>query len=328
MIETYAKSLKKPGKGKNGDHSIVINADEFLFAVVADGITSQPCDWYASQLCCEKLGEILTKEIPQSNNWESLLETSLTTINEELILVAGDCEGLGSTISGILWQKRQDEVFCFWLGDSKIFLYKSSELHQLSIDDTEEVVLSKGLLPGEQVISKNYLTNSIGREDFRINIRKSVFEPGDQMVLATDGFVESFYSFTNQITKVLDSMNLESLVDAMFKENWADQTDDSTVVIIRRPVEFLDKEVYDYLSTSLDSYASISHRELNLVFFGLKRGIALEDEELCEGLLERIKSRNLKLGKEQLLELLNTVVKKNFNAKGLYQELVFLIRKS
>ena len=244
------------------------------------------------------------------------------------MLVPGECEGLGSTICGILWPKAKNEAFYFWLGDSKIYLYHSTELVQLSIDDKEEVVLSKDITPGQSVISRNYITNSLGRSDFQIRIERTPFLPGDQFILATDGFVESTSSFSKRIINAINHLDLEKPLQDIFTINVPNQTDDSTVVIVRRNIALTDSELQKYLKGELTfEEEPPTLKELEMAFLGLKSGIESENGELCKSIIDQIKSRQLKLSKEQLKELLVEVVKRNFNPYGLYQELVLLLRK-
>lgn len=297
--EIMSKSLAKPGKKKNGDHVKVLDSEEYLFAVVADGITSQPCDWYASQYCCERLCELIKTQFGQSVDPESLIKTCLEEVNEQLLFVSGKCEGLGSTVCGILWPKEQDEFFYFWLGDSKVYIYQSSDLQQLSIDDTEEVVSTKGVNRSGSISVRNYITNSMGRRDHQIRVKKSQFDAGDSIILASDGFVESSYSFKNKMTKAINSIDLEKVIEKMFEENRSDQADDSTVMVIRRKTEPTEQEIQEYGKDELDVALAPTYKEIVLAYNGLKLGIESKNADLCLRMIGLIKKRGLKLKKEE-----------------------------
>ena len=328
LFEICAKSLAKPSKKKNGDYFKYRESEEFVLAVVADGISSQPCDGYASELCCEGLSDLVEKKYSHTSNLEKLLEDSLIEINERLLLISGECEGLGSTICGILWPRVKDEFLYFWLGDSKVILYQSFEVTQLSIDDKETVVSSKDILPGRSIFARNYLSNSMGRRDNQIRIKKSKFHPGNSVILATDGFTESTYSFTNTITQVVNAFDMQKAVEDSFRNSQSNQIDDSTVVIIRRKTNPTEEEIEGYRNNLLNFPADPSYEELNIVFNGLIRGIEQTDLNLSLRMIEKIKTRNLKIEREALIGLLDEVTKKQWNSNALYQELVFLIRKS
>ncbi len=322
-----SKTLAKPGKKKNGDYVKVLDTPSYVLVLVADGITSIPCDWKASQTVCENMAAHVEQHINNSDDLTELLSSGLHNVNKDLLYEVGECDGLGTTICGLLWVKQTNDVHYFWLGDSRIYFYQSGRLQQISTDDSEEYVSSKDIQPGAEVRSRSLITNSLGRSDFKINIAKHPFEAGSGLVLATDGFVESTSSFNEKIIDCLNSSDYEKPIKDLFVQNRIDQRDDSTVVTFRRAYPKITKsEILKFLNGQLP----VPDRffELQAVYEALVLAVETRQDAMCEKALAYVRKRNLKFAKKLLLGLLNLIVEMDYKGAGLYSNIVLLISKS
>lgn len=327
LYQLYSKTLAKPGKKKNGDYVKVLDTPSYVLALVADGITSIPCDWKASQTVCENMAAHVGQHINNSDDLTELLSNGLHNVNKDLLYEVGECDGLGTTICGLLWVKQTNDVHYFWLGDSRVYFYQASQLQQISIDDSEEYVSSKDILPGANVYSRSLITNSLGRSDFRVHIKKHRFEAGSAFFIATDGFVESTASFNESIINCLNSGDFEKPLNNLFTQNRIDQRDDATAVMLRRAyTKITNSEILKLINGQ--SPAPDRFYELQVVYEALVLAVETHQDKLCEQALVYIQKRNLKFGKKLLLDLLSLIIERDYKAGGLYNAVVLLIGKS
>lgn len=325
MITTFAHTIAKPGKTQNGDHVKIVENEDFILALLADGISSQACDHYASQLACGSMADFVQTHHESLTDREALLEQAMRHTNQQLLYETGKCEGLGTTLCGMFWETETDEMFYFWIGDSRIFFFAQQQLTQISIDDAELVSDPKHVSQG-----KPFLTNSLGRKDCQTRVLKKVFLPGEMLIMATDGFFEAAYSYEKDLVSNISKSDLEGAMKRLFQKYRADQKDDASLVVVRRTYPTpIDKELEGFFQsedTSLDDVNS--YYEAHLAFHAMRIGIDRRDGDICLKALNRIISPGIDLGRERLLDLLNQVVKADFNEHGIYRELGFLIRKS
>ncbi len=323
----FSKSLAKPGKKKNGDFCKTIDASDYVLALVADGISSTPCDWKASETACENLATYVAEHLTHDSDNKKLLREALVQVNKDLLGEAGECDGLGTTICGVLWMKDSTLIRYFSLGDSRIYFYRENKLLQISHDDSQTSVSTKNLRPGDQVFSRSLITNHLGRSNCQISIKEHSFEAGDGIVLATDGFIESTASFEAEITNSINQIDFEKPTTHLFEKNRIDQRDDATLALIRRAYPRPDSsDISEFLGGLRPGQDVL--QESDMAFHALVSGIRDQNDQVCLASIQLIKERNLRLGKQRLMSLLNQVVESNYKGAGLYNALVLLISKS
>jgi PPM family protein phosphatase len=102
--------------------------------------------------------------------------------------------GLGSTLTLALVVGRS--VFIAHVGDSRAYLLRQGVLRQLTRDHTliNHLAASGKLLPGQDVAPwlRHVITNSVGGSDagVRVESARATLEPGDRLLLCTDGLTD------------------------------------------------------------------------------------------------------------------------------------------
>jgi protein phosphatase len=81
---------------------------------------------------------------------------------------------------------------CIWSGDSRVYLVRGGEIHQISRDHTEvEELIAKGLLDPKDAKNwprRNVVTRAIGvNDDPELEMRNGVLEPDDSFIICSDG---------------------------------------------------------------------------------------------------------------------------------------------
>lgn len=180
------------GKEKNGDNFLFEQLEEegILIAVVADGVSQQPCDWFASSTTCQSLIGHFKKNSHQTNIQKRLSESILQT-NREVASTEGKCHKMASTLSVVVFQKSSAEINYANIGDSRIYSLHNGKLDQLTTDNVivrkERVLTAAGI----RVIDKPVLTKVIGQDNLTFEITTKSIQTGEVLLLATDGFYDA-----------------------------------------------------------------------------------------------------------------------------------------
>ncbi len=337
-IDHYTKSLAKPGKVKNGDHSKIVETPDYFLGVISDGISSFPCDHEASKLCCLHLTEYVEQHYVETTDLKKLVHDALDFTNQNLLKVADPCDGLGCTVCGVLWSKTTNEVWCFWVGDSRIYTVdQHNKLLQWSKDDSEEKIIKGSVSSGQSVESKSYLTNFLGWKNCTFWIDAVCISNSDaplaSFVLATDGFFESVRDFDKTVLELVHEMDFSEAFEKVFKDTIPYQQDDSTVLVLRFIPALDEAEIEAFFNalTGRDKEIKYTLPEskfhlTRLLSVALSRSITKNDEASCISLLELIEKYRIKLTKKELEALLEQLVKENVNPAGVYQKLVLMLR--
>lgn len=234
--EIYGYSISNIGKGKNGDNCIYefIEGENILIAAVADGVSKQPCDWFASELTCTKLVEYF-KRNGEKQDIKIRLRESILQVNEAVINIEGNCRRMASTLSVIVWQIQKDYLTYVNIGDSRIYSSFGGRLELLTQDDaiiTKERVLAHG---GLREINKSILNKVIGQPNITFKVTEKNFKEGEIIILATDGFYEARKAIFNQtMTELSQQNNLNEVFGNVIKKFEILRGDDFTTIMIRR----------------------------------------------------------------------------------------------
>ena len=190
--EIRAYTISNVGKEKNGDHYLYeyIEDEHLLFAVVADGVSQQPCDWFASETTCRNVIENF-KNQRGVRDLHKRLQSSIYQTNQYVSRVDGACYKMASTLSSIVWDITEDKIFYANIGDSRIYSLYDGKLDQVTKDDavvTKERIYTQN---GQRMVDKSTLTKVIGQDNISVQVEERAFLKGEIMVLATDGFYEA-----------------------------------------------------------------------------------------------------------------------------------------
>ncbi len=194
-LDTTAATRSGPSRRVNEDAFAVLEACA-LFAV-ADGIGGLTEGAVASRSIVEVLARMVTPGAPLETRVREA-EDALHQVNEALFL--GGIERrppvhMGSTI--VLLVVGEAAGVCLWAGDSRAYVMRGGELHQLTHDHS--LCAESG-----SIHPRNIITRAIGPSD-RVEIDCCVVDiaPGDVLLLCTDG-----------VSNALDASQLRTLLSA------------------------------------------------------------------------------------------------------------------
>ncbi len=231
IIHSY--SISKQNKTKNGDGFIskILKDENLLLAIVADGVSQQPCDWKASKIVCESILQLF--EESRERNLEKRLIESVSQANQILISEQGKCQKMASTLSLFLWDFNSSKFHICNVGDSRIYRVSQDSIECLTKDDSivkrEFVSTSKST----QRIESQMLNRVMGQDDLKILIENHVIQNKDFIILATDGFYDARKaSFSKKMIELANAEDHEESFTKMIKSFEIFRGDDFTVIAI------------------------------------------------------------------------------------------------
>lgn len=174
-MQTVSFSQKGTKSDKNEDACLSFPC-RGLF-VVADGVGGGPSGDVASRT----IVETLCAELDGITLSENAIVASIESANRKIYqsAQADSLAGMASTVT-IGW-KSDDSLYCFNVGDSRIYLVREGRIRQLTHDHTKAV--QKGPNRIKQVV-----TNAVGiRPELKVEVQRFDLEVGDMFALMSDG---------------------------------------------------------------------------------------------------------------------------------------------
>ena len=176
--------------------------------LVADGIGGAPAGEHASALAVKSVEEFLVNSLKWFFQLKGVEEKNVVLEFQDALRLADakifgevaqhpELKGMGTTLT--LAYSLGANLFVANAGDSRCYLFRQGELSQLTFDHTlAQDLIRQGmppLGPRDRLIGRHWITNAIGGPDpgVRVEVHKLTLEPGDVLLLATDGL-------TNELT--------------------------------------------------------------------------------------------------------------------------------
>ncbi|NBC28262.1 MAG: Stp1/IreP family PP2C-type Ser/Thr phosphatase [Bacteroidetes bacterium] len=190
-------------------------------AIVADGMGGHASGEIASALAIDTVAE---EYYEYGNHPLKALKSAAKSANETIWTLASDNQnlrGMGTTCTAVAIVGQA--LFIMHIGDSRAYLYKRDTIIQLSEDHTyvQELLNAGKITPveAENHPDGNVLTKSLGTDKKRTcDIFESDyrFEPGDKLLLCSDGLYEYFSS--QELAACLKEQDLGD-ISKMLSEN-------------------------------------------------------------------------------------------------------------
>ena len=171
--------------------------DDLTLCAVADGMGGHDRGEVASQLAVETLFEQVAKKAAGSHEWDQqslkdLIRGAFYKANLSVLECGRDNDSnMGTTLTTAMLYHRTD-AYLANVGDSRAYLIRDGALQQVTRDHSLVAYLVQmGELTKEQARthpSGNILVRSVGStEDVEIDVFHVSLNPGDSLLLATDG---------------------------------------------------------------------------------------------------------------------------------------------
>jgi protein phosphatase len=208
--------------------------------VVADGMGGHAAGEVASKMTVEGIVHSLNNQDEEASKLEGnafgvFLGKVLEDVNQEVWQAAqeDDKRGMGTTCT--LAAIRDDQLFLAHIGDSRAYLLRDGELHQISKDHSwVEDAVDQGVITREQARvhpNRNVITRAIGLEQQpQIDTSAMALADGDLLLLCSDGLNSMIPD--EDIHRILKESSADAVCgDLIGAANEAGGNDNTTVVV-------------------------------------------------------------------------------------------------
>ncbi|MBQ4507234.1 MAG: Stp1/IreP family PP2C-type Ser/Thr phosphatase [Firmicutes bacterium] len=195
MLSVGFKTDKGMKREANED-SVFVLPDRQLY-IVADGVGGRSSGEVASRMAVESIANYVNdrpiEDVPGGSALRAYFQDALSEANSRIYEKAspgGSFSGMATTC--VLCYIRNDYAFVVNVGDSRAYLVREGEIHQVTEDHSavRELVRSGLITEDEAKVrpDRNIITRALGGES-RIETDFFSFElfPGDTLILCTDG---------------------------------------------------------------------------------------------------------------------------------------------
>jgi protein phosphatase len=198
-------ALSDVGRKRQGNEdSMLVNPEQNLF-VVADGMGGHAAGEVASKIAVDSINEfVCLTSTDEEITWPfgleenisydgNRLKTAIRYANRKVLEVTKEkkeYEGMATTVAAVLLDG--DTANLAHVGDSRIYLYRDSQLSQLTSDHSwVNEQIQSGVISADQARShplRNVVTRALGgKSDLQVDLAPSQMQPGDILLLCSDG---------------------------------------------------------------------------------------------------------------------------------------------
>jgi serine/threonine protein phosphatase PrpC len=148
-----------------------------------------------------------------------------------------ELSGMGTTVTMAFHLGTQ--LCVVHVGDSRAYLYREGELHQLTQDHTLMAdMVSRGVLRPDQVAGhrlRHVITNVVGGQELGVKVEARAFEvqPGDRLLLCSDGLTETVTNEGIAATLAAESDPEVAAKTLLAQANDGGGRDNITLLIVR-----------------------------------------------------------------------------------------------
>ncbi len=203
--------------------------------VIADGMGGHSAGDKASQYIVEQLSQIHFNEADLQARIH-YIEASIHAINQDIInaqWVDDPAAIVGSTI--VAAYIENNICTCFWVGDSRLYIYRDQRLYQMTRDHSMvQDLLDKGLITAQEARTHpnhNVLTRALGTDqEVVIDSNQFNLQAGDKLLLCSDGLYNELDS--QNIIDCLEQQTSKQIAECLLQGVLAGTAADNVSVIV------------------------------------------------------------------------------------------------
>jgi serine/threonine protein phosphatase PrpC len=253
MLEHFGLSDVGRRRPHNED-TIVLDAEASFFAV-CDGLGGQNAGEVASKLAAETLQAFIDKSHRDKDiTWPYGLTMELSFDGNRLFTAVGlankkvfraadgrpDYTGMGTTVvAGLV---RESVLTIAWVGDSRAYLIRNGSILRLTQDHNwKAMAVKNGVLTPEEAEKPHQYDNVLvkavgGKPDVEPDIVEKRLEPGDMILLCSDGLTPTMLKKDEDVLRLLTPppASLEAAVKNLIAAaNDAGGKDNVSVILVK-----------------------------------------------------------------------------------------------
>lgn len=221
-MQVGARTEVGPVRRRNED-ALHVDEQQRLFAV-ADGLGGRPAGHVASRLAVDTITSTLAaKPVREADDVGQVLSETLQAAHEAVLEGGEDPSRRGMGTTAVLAHISRDEreLWLAHVGDSRAYLMRSRELHQVTTDHVH-----RGLSGGRTITQALGTWGNVSPEVIHRQLR-----PGDRILLCTDGLTDMVHN--SEIARLVGAdERAERLCDRLVDEAVAEGGRDNVTVIV------------------------------------------------------------------------------------------------
>ena len=208
--------------------------------VVADGMGGHAAGEVASKMTVEGIVQSLNDQSEavsklEGNAFGAFLGKVLEEVNQDVWRAGQESEKLGMGTTCTLAAIRDGQLYLAHIGDSRAYLFRNGELHQVSKDHSwVEDAVDQGVITREQARihpNRNVITRAIGLDPQpKIDTSAMALADGDLLLLCSDGLNSMIPD--EDIHSILTSSGPEDVCQALIDAANAQGGHDNTTVVV------------------------------------------------------------------------------------------------
>lgn len=243
MKVSYKTDIGKV-REKNEDSIYYDNNGDYIIAIVADGMGGHKSGEIASNIAVEEAGAFFIKNISDfmSSPLDFIPEifyNSCKKVYEESKKM-DDYEGMGTTMSMVIINKKTRAFYIGNVGDSRVYIVRKGEIFQITEDHSlVNEMYKKGQISKSELSThpqRNVLTKALGTcERTDPDFFKETLEGIDYIILCTDGL--SNYISDNEILKYIINSKDDPATELIEEAKKRGGSDNISVIIIDNEIE-------------------------------------------------------------------------------------------
>ena len=219
--------------------NISFSTNSMSLFVIADGMGGAVSGELASRLTIEGIMEYFNSISNRADNieWRNILTNAIECANQKIhnyLIDHPESKGMGSTVTlGLI---DDDRLHVSWVGDSRCYLFRNSELRQLTKDHSLVMkLLEEGEITGEEVFHhpmRNVITRSMGSDKADSDFADTYINPGDTILFCTDGLNSMLKNDDIETILIKDKKGDDTTAELISAANEAGGEDNTTVILL------------------------------------------------------------------------------------------------
>lgn len=236
MTEIYnirAAGLTDVGLVRKANEDSILMMTEQNFWLVADGMGGHANGALASQTAVSGF-----KALQLSDDFEQAITEiadRMHAVNSRLSHMNNEAEEgqMGTTAISLLI--RDDKFAVIWVGDSRAYIFRRGGLFQISVDHTHvQDLVDEGILNPDEAKDHpmgHVLTRALGvQESVQVDVVQDMIEPGDRIVLCSDGLTGPVTD--NTIRQIVEQGSTDAAVKDLIAAAFDGGAADNVSVIV------------------------------------------------------------------------------------------------
>jgi hypothetical protein len=242
---------------------------------------------------------------------------------------------MAATLVSAVVDFKLDTLYYLSIGDSRVFIVNNESATLITVDDTTSIPVKANnsiMIKDGVPLYIHPITKAIGqKEKLKFNINSFPFNPGESVVLATDG-IHNHGVLPNNILESLKQDNLSNMLLTAVSDCSRENNDDATILILRRnDFPYNSKSLYEdtiLKNINLNTSKLYPHLLINCACDLIEQYIKVEDWETVKKCLEYIYENKLFPARNVLISWLDKMLAQNLNNTNILSTVRKLIQIS